>query len=245
MKKTIFYFAIAALTLQSCDDLNQVVEVANDILTDQGGVTAALTNDEVVKGLKQALEKGTQKAVSKTSATNGFKNDPLIKIPFPQEAIKVKEKALQLGLDSQVANFEATLNKAAEEAAKKATPIFVNAITGMSIQDGFNILKGSNNEATNYLIQKTTASLKSEFSPVVQQAIDKVELTKYWQPLADKYNMAMTLTGGQQINPDLNKYVTAKAIDGLFVYIAKEEANIRANPGARVTDLLKKVFGAQ
>ena len=245
MKKTLIYFGLFALTLQACDsqlDLSKITETANDILTDSN---TGLTNDEVIKGLKEALKKGTEKAVAKTAKTNGFNNDPLIKIPFPPEAIKVKQKALQLGLDSQVAQFETTLNRAAEEAAKEAVPIFVNAITSMSIQDGFNILKGTDRAATDYLIQKTTASLTQKFSPVVQNAINKVELTKYWNPLANKYNAAMTLTGGQQINPDLNAYITQKAIDGLFVYIASEEKNIRENPAARVTDILKKVFGAQ
>lgn len=242
MKKKLIYLGMLALTLTACDDLAKITETANDILMSP---STGLTNDEVIKGLKEALKKGTEKAVSKTATTNGFNNDPLIKIPFPQEAIKVKEKALQLGLSSQVQQFETTLNRAAEEASKEAKTIFVNAIMNMSIQDGFNILKGTDRAATDYLIKNTTASLKQKFSPVVQKAIDKVELTKYWNPLANKYNAAMTLTGGQQINQDLNAYVTQKAIDGLFVYIAKEEKNIRENPAARVTDILKKVFGAQ
>ncbi len=242
MKKTLLYFALFLVTLTSCDELTKITETANDILTD---TNTGLTNDEVIKGLKEALKKGTEKAVATTAKTNGFNGNSLIKIPFPPEAAKVKEKALQLGLNSQVEQFETTLNRAAEEAAKEAVPIFVDAITNMSIQDGFDILKGSDRAATDYLIQKTTASLRQKFSPVVQNAINKVELTKYWNPLASKYNTAMAITGGQQINPDLNAYVTQKAIDGLFVYIAKEEKNIRENPAARVTDILKKVFGAQ
>jgi len=242
MKKTLIYFGLFAMTLTSCDELTKITETANEILSDS---SAGLTNDEVIRGLKEALKKGTEKAVSTTAKTNGFNNNPLIKIPFPQEAIKIKEKALQLGLSSQVQQFETTLNRAAEEASKEAKNIFINAIMGMSIQDGFNILKGGDKAATDYLIKNTTASLKQKFAPVVQRAIDKVELTKYWNPLASKYNTAMTLTGGQQINQDLNAYVTQKAIDGLFVYIAKEEKNIRDNPAARVSDILKKVFGQQ
>lgn len=246
MKKTLIYLGLVALTFQACDsqlDLSKITETANEILS--SGDTSSLTNAEVVKGLKEALQKGTQKAVSTTSKADGFNKDPLIRIPFPQEALKVKEKALQLGLDSQVAQFETTLNRAAEEAAKNASSIFVDAILTMSIQDGFDILKGGDKAATNYLINKTTAQLKQKMAPVVKDAIAKVKLTNYWNPLANKYNSAMTLTGGQKINPDLNDYVTSKAIDGLFVHIAKEEKNIRDNPAARVTDLLKKVFGAQ
>jgi hypothetical protein len=165
-------------------------------------------------------------------------------LPFPEDAIKVKEKALELGLSAQVEKFEATLNRAAEEAAKEAAPIFVNAIKNMTVEDGFNILRGGNHAATNFLKDKTSSQLVSAFQPKVKTAIEKVELTKYWEPLAKAYNTATFLTGGEKVNPDLENYVTAKAMDGLFLMVSKEEEKIRLDPVARVSDLLKKVFGS-
>jgi hypothetical protein len=147
-------------------------------------------------------------------------------------------------MSSQVDKFETTLNRAAEEAVKEALPIFTNAITSMTISDGFAILNGGNGAATRYLKEKTTAQLTSAFRPRVEAAISKVQLTQYWEPIINKYNGAMTLTGGQKLNPDLNQYVTERAIAGLFTMVEKEENKIRLDPMSRVTDILKKVFGS-
>ena len=140
--------------------------------------------------------------------------------------------------------FETTLNRAAEEATKEALPIFKSAIVGMSIQDAFGILKGGDGAATTYLKGATSSALKDAFRPKVEAAIAKVKLTEYWNPIITKYNSAMTLTGGEKLNPDLNEYVTNKAIEGLFIMVAKEENKIRLDPIARVSDILKKVFGS-
>jgi enolase len=165
-------------------------------------------------------------------------------LPFPPDAIKVKEKAMDLGLTGKVSEFETTLNRAAEEATKEALPIFIEAIANMSVQDGFSILKGGDGAATKFLKDQTTSKLVSTFSPKVKNATSKVELTKYWNPIITKYNSAMTLTGGQKLNPDLDAYITQKAIEGLFYMVEKEENKIRKDPVARVTDLLVKVFGS-
>jgi hypothetical protein len=165
-------------------------------------------------------------------------------LAFPPDAIKARQKAIDLGMTAQVDKFETTLNRAAEEAAKEALPIFVDAITSMSVQDGFAILNGGNGAATKFLKDQTTAKLTTAFSPKVAEAISRVKLTEYWNPIMTKYNTAMKLTGGEKINPDLNAFVTQKAIEGLFKMVEQEENKIRKDPAARVTELLAKVFGS-
>lgn len=203
-----------------------------------------LTTGEVSAGLKEALVKGTGYAVDLSGVKDGFYKNPRLFIPFPPEAEKVKETALQLGLDNQVDQFEETLNRAAEKAVQEAQPIFVDAITSMSVEDAFGLLKGGENAATEYLRRKTGDQLFSKFEPEVSKAVNAVQLTQYYSPLAGAYNTSTTFTGGEPINPDLTKYVTEQSIDGLFKLIADEEEKIREDPAARVTDLLKKVFGS-
>ncbi len=241
MKKLFIVSSIVATTLVSCDVLN---DAANVVLTDNGSTTPALTNSEVISGLREALTFGIQNSVNLTSVTDGFLKNTEIRLPFPPDALKVREKALELGMTGQVDKFETTLNRAAEEATKEALPIFVNAIKGMSVSDGFTILNGGDGAATKFLKDNTTSQLTAAFAPKVAEAIEKVKLTDYWNPLATKYNQAMLFTGGQQVTTDLNAFVTERAIDGLFIMVAKEENKIRQNPAARVTDLLQKVFGS-
>ncbi|NBX38693.1 MAG: DUF4197 domain-containing protein [Flavobacteriia bacterium] len=197
-----------------------------------------------IKGLKEALTVGIKNSVDSTSLTDGFLNNAAIRLPFPPDAIKVREKAISLGMQGQVDKFETTLNRAAEEAVKEALPIFKDAILTMSIQDGFAILKGGDGAATKFLKDKTTDSLVVAFLPKVKNATSKVQLTSYWNPIITKYNAVTALTGGEKINPDLDAYVTQLAIKGLFLTVEKEENKIRKNPVARVTDLLQKVFGS-
>lgn len=236
---------LTVLLFTSCNGqtFQETMKTVNKTLEDVGA-TGGLTTSEVASGLKEALVVGTGEAVDLSSVTNGFYKNPRLFIPFPAEAAKVKEVATSVGLASQVTKFEETLNRAAEEAVKSAKPIFVNAITSMSIEDAFGLLKGGDNAATEYLKRKTTASLIASFEPKVAAATNKVELTKYWNPLAGAYNKTLLFTGGEQINPDLNRYVTERAIDGLFLLIAEEEKSIREDPAARVSDLLRKVFGS-
>lgn len=229
----------AGTLLNSCAELGDLTSVMTTPTS-----TPALTNTEVIQGLKEALQVGIKNAVNISAVTDGFYKNDLIKLPFPQDALKVREKALEWGFDAQVEKFETTLNRAAEEAAKEALPIFANAITGMSVQDGFAILNGGQGAATRFLKDQTTNQLTQAFAPKVKDAISKVKLTEYWEPIINKYNKAMTLTGGEKINPDLNAYVTQRAISGLFTLVEKEENKIRQDPMARVSDILVKVFGS-
>ena len=245
MKKFPIVVGIASMMLfTQCDVLNDIAgEIVN---TDGSGTVTApkLTNDEVIAGLKEALTIGIKNGANLASMTDGFFKNDIIKLPFPEDAIAIKERAIDLGLQGQVDKIELTLNRAAEEASKKAAPIFVDAIKNMSIADGFAILKGGDNAATNFLKQNTTDKLVAAFSPVVQNAIETVKLTEYWNPVASKYNLYAKLAGKPEINADLNQYVTSKGIDGLFYMVEQEEKKIRKYPVAQLTDLLKKVFGS-
>lgn len=198
-----------------------------------------LTESEIIQGLKEALSVGTQSAVSISSKIDGFLKNQRLFIPFPPEAQEMKEKLVQYGFSKKVEEFETSLNRAAEQAAKDATPIFMNAIKQMSINDARSILKGSDTAATHYLRQTTYDSLFQKFLPVVRNSIQQVQVTKYWKPLVTTYNK---LPNKKKYNPDLEKYVTHKAIQGLFILISDEEKNIRKNPAARMSDILKKVF---
>ena len=203
-----------------------------------------LTNEEVISGLKEALNVGIKNAVNLSSVTDGFLKNDTIRLPFPPDAIKVREKAINFGLSKQVTTFEETLNRAAEEATKKALPIFIDAIKNMSVSDGFLILKGGDGAATKFLKSQTSNQLVIAFAPVVKEATTKVQLTAYWNPIITRYNSAMTLSGGQKLDPDLDAYITQKAIDGLFYLVETEENKIRKDPLARVSDILVKVFGS-
>jgi hypothetical protein len=203
-----------------------------------------LTNEEVISGLKEALNVGIKNAINLSSVTDGFLKNDMIRLPFPPDAIKVREKALNFGLSKQVATFEETLNRAAEEATKKALPIFIDAIKNMSVSDGFSILKDGEGAATKFLKSQTSNQLVIAFAPVVKEATTKVQLTAYWNPIITRYNSAMSLSGGQKLNPDLDAYITQKAIYGLFYLVEVEENKIRKDPIARVSDILVKVFGS-
>ena len=242
--KTLIAITFGSALFISCDVANEVLSTT---LSNQIGTSpsqAGLSNGDVVAGLKEALSVGIQNSVKISSIADGFYGNNLIRLPFPEDAAKVKQKALDLGMKTQVDNFEKTLNRAAETATKEALPIFTKAITSMSVNDGFAILKGGDGAATTFLKKQTTAELTAAFSPKVKEAIAQVKLTEVWNPIMSKYNTAMTFTGGQKVNPDLNAYVTQKAIDGLFKLVELEENKIRKDPAARVNDILQKVFGS-
>ncbi|HEV7232008.1 MAG TPA: DUF4197 domain-containing protein [Bacteroidia bacterium] len=246
MKKGMLILGLAALcSCKSSAQLNlgKLEQEGKEAIKKAGGDKSStpLTNEEVVKGLKEALQVGTNNSTASASQLDGFYKNPKITIPFPPEAQKVKEKALELGMKEQVDKFEINLNRAAEEASKQAAPIFIQAITSMSVSDGFSILKGADNAATQYLKNKTTGELMEKFKPIVQAAIDKVELTKSWKPIVTTYNRIPFV---ERQNPDLTDYVTKKGLEGLFTLVQDEELKIRKNPAAQVTDLLKKVFGS-
>lgn len=231
--------SITASTGQTLQNIaNQVVNGVSGN-AGSGSGSKALTNDEVVRGLKDALTVGTNNSTGLASKLDGYYKNPKLFIPFPPEAKDVKQKVDALGMKPQTDKFVMTLNRAAEEAAKNAAPIFVSAVKGMTITDGFTILKGGDNAATMYLKEKTTGELRAKFTPIVKAALDKVEVTKYWKPIITKYNKIPFV---KKQNPDLTAYVTDRAIAGLFTLIAEEELKIRKDPAARVTDILQKVF---
>lgn len=217
-----------------------VIKTTQSVLNVTTTTAPSLSNDEVIKGLKEALTVGTNNSSGLAAKADGYLKNPKIFIPWPAEAKDMRAKLIKMGMQKKVTEFETSLNRAAEEAAKKAAPVFVDAITGMSIGDGFAILNGNDSAATNYLRDKTTAPLKEKFMPTVKEAVAKVKVTSYWKPLATAYNK---LPGVKKQNPNLDDYVCTKAINGLMTLIQDEEAKIRKDPMARVTDILKKVFG--
>jgi hypothetical protein len=208
-----------------------------------GSKGGALSESDISAGLKQALQIGARNATGKVSAMNGFFGNSLIKVLMPPEAKKVENTLRSIGLGDKVDDAILAMNRAAEDASGKALQIFINAITSMSIQDAIGILRGGNDAATQYLKAKTTASLVAAFKPVIQQSLEKVNATKYWSIVFTTYNRLPTTYN--KVNPDLPGYVTDRALNGVFVYIAQEEGKIRTNPAAQVTDLLKKVFGGK
>ena len=239
LKKLIFpFFTVTGLMLYGCADLIK-------LLPPSGSESGSLTTEDVIRGLKEALTVGASNSVSVVSKINGFYKNPQIFIPFPVEAVKVKNALEKAGFSNLIKNFEKSLNRAAEKATEKALPIFKNAILSMTITDALGILRGSNNAATTYLKSKTEDDLRSEFLPVVKTAIQTVEVTKYWYPITSTYNKITILTGGSTVNPNLEEYITKKSLDGLFLLIAQEEQKIRENPAARVSQILRKVFGAK
>ena len=237
---------LASLFIISLFSCSIIEDVSTTILspTNNSPSKIDLTNEEVISGLKEALNVGIKNAVNLSSVTDGFLKNDVIRLPFPPDAIKVREKAINFGLSKQVTTFEETLNRAAEEATKKALPIFIDAIKNMSVSDGFSILKGGDGAATKFLKSQTSNQLVIAFAPVVKEATTKVQLTAYWNPIITRYNSAMTLSGGQKLDPDLDAYITQKAIDGLFYLVETEENKIRKDPLARVSDILVKVFGS-
>ena len=196
-----------------------------------------LTENEIVEGLKEALNRGCSFSVNVSSVEGGFNNNKLIKIPFPDESIK--NNLLNIGFSENVKQFEESMNRSAEIASEKALPLLEQALSKMSINDAFNILNGKENAATIYLKNSTYQYLYSEFYPIVSVVMEKLEISKKWDLLINQYNRIPFV---KKINPDIEDYITTKTIDGLFVLIAEHEKEIRTNPKARVTDSLKKVF---
>jgi hypothetical protein len=235
--------------------LNDILNTAGQILNGNnpnrqngnmgnGGILGnGLSNNEIIGGLKEALQIGAKNASTTLNVKNGFLGNQLIKILMPPEAQKIEATMRQFGMNRVCDNLILSLNRAAEDAAGKAVPIFINAIANMSINDGLNILRGGNNAATNFLKGATTAALTAAFRPVIEQSLSKVHATRYWRDVFKTYNkLPITRT---QVNTDLTGYVTERALNGLFVKVAEQEANIRTNPAAQVSSLLQKVFGGK
>jgi hypothetical protein len=199
------------------------------------------TESEAATAIRQALEQGTGRGISFLNQPDGFFGNEAYKLFLPEDARKVENTLRQLGFGSMVDKAILQINRAAEDAVGYARPIFVDAIKEMTIQDAINIVKGSNDAATNYFRQKTTDKLIAAFTPTIKSSLDKLNATKYYTDVINTYNKFPTTFN--KINPDLPSYVVEKAVSALFDQVAKEEANIRANPVARTTEILKKVFG--
>ena len=214
---------------------------ANGILKKAtGGGSSALSNDEIIAGLKEALSVGANNSSQKLAAVDGFFANAAIKVLMPEEAKKVESTLRSAGMGSMVDKAILSMNRAAEEASKSAAPIFLDAIKGMSFQDALSILKGADTAATGYLRGKTSAALTTAFKPVIDAALEKTNATKYWKHVFETYNKLPTTF--KKVNTDLSGYVTDKALGGLFYQVALVEQKIRKDPAARVTDVLKKVF---
>jgi len=198
------------------------------------------TTSEIGTGIKEALEVGISRGADLLSAKDGYLDNMAVKILFPPEAQKVEKTLRSLGLGSLADNVITSLNRAAEDAAKEAKPIFVSAIKQMTVTDATNILLGKQNSATEYFKKATTAQLMEKFKPVIASSLDKVGATKYWSTATGQYNKLPMVAA---VNTDLSGYATQKAIDGMFIQVAQEELTIRNNIGARSSTLLQKVFG--
>jgi nitrogen regulatory protein PII len=237
MKKLIIVF-FAAFTFSATSAHAQFwKDVKNAVKEEVTG--SSLTEGEVGGGLKEALMNGINKGVDQLSKPDGYFKDLSIKILLPEEAQKAEQTLRKMGMDKQVDEAIEAMNRAAEDAATGAKDIFMEAVKQMTFQDAMNILKGEQDAATKYLDKTTRTALIEKFQPVIKASLDKVDATKYWEIIFSKYNKVPFV---KPINPDLEAYVTQKALDGLFHQIAKQEAEIRTNPGARTSDLLKKVF---
>jgi hypothetical protein len=249
MKKIItfsfFIFASALLFAQSDSNnsMNGMLKKAGSIFGKKSSNTSAsnLSSSDIVDGLKQALSLGAQKSGDKLSAKDGFFKDAAVKILLPQQVRDVENKMRMIGLGKLVDNAELSMNRAAEDASKAAAPIFLDAIKKMTVTDALNILRGSDTAATGYLRKTTTPELTASFRPVIVESLKKTDAAKYWKDVFNAYNRFSS----KPVDDDINSYVTGKALDGLFYYVAQEEVNIRKDPAARVTDILKSVFGSK
>lgn len=232
MKKLIALAGIFIFT--SCSELQQIASQ----LPSEYGVTDA----EISSGLRQALEFGVEKEVTKLAEEDGFFKNELVRIVLPPELQKVDKTLRDVGLDALADEGLRVLNRAAEDAVGEAIPVFANAVKGITFADARNILMGGDNAATIYLTNKTKTELYNRFNPIISNSLNKVGATQVWENIINRYN-SVPLTS--KVNPDLPDYVTNEALDGVYTMIAQEEKDIRNNFAARTTELLKRVFAVQ
>ena len=249
MKHLLFLFLFTSLSItMPAQSLKSLVNKSKSIMQEgtktnksnsssNNLVGSNLSNADILDGLREALK------VGKLNKTNGFFTNQLIKILMPPEAKKIESTLRSFGFNKQCDNLILSMNRAAEDAAGQAVPIFVNAIMHMTINDGLSILRGGNNAATNFLKQATSSALTTAFRPVIENSLKKVDATRYWSDVFTTYNK-LPITRNK-VNTDLAAYVTERALNGLFTTVAEEEANIRQNPSARVSGILQKVFGGE
>lgn len=220
---------VTVFTFSSCDVLTAV----------QSATT--VSESEAAQAIREALDQGTGRGIGVLNVKDGFFGNAAYKLLLPPEAQRIENTLRNLGMGAMVDKAILSINRAAEDAVGYARPIFLDAIREMTIADAINIVKGPNNAATEYFRQRTTQKLIAAFTPVVKSSLDQFSATKYYGDVVNTYNAFPTTLN--KLNPDLPSYVVGKAVNALFDQIAKEEANIRANPVARTTEILQKVFG--
>ena len=233
MKRNIILSITLAVFLSSCANIKSLEKAIT-------AGASSFTEQDAAGAIREALIQGTSNGVQTLSRQDGYFGNPAVKIPFPPEAVTIERSLRSLGMEKQVDQVVVSLNRAAENAAQEAKPIFIAAIKKMTIADAINIVRGNNDAATRYLERNTTKELNDKFQPVIKNSLDKVNATKYWSDVIKTYNSIPLV---DKINPNLTEYITEKALEGLFSMIAKEELSIRKDPAARTTELLKKVFG--
>nr|WP_314896432.1 DUF4197 domain-containing protein [uncultured Flavobacterium sp.] len=232
MKKILFLMVV--ISLSSCAEMQQVL---NQLPQNQG-----IGGVDIAGGLKEALNNGISKQVTKLTAVDGFYRNEAVKILLPEELRKVDSGLRRIGLSSLADEGLKVLNRAAEDAVKEATPIFVDAVRNMTFMDAKSILMGNESSATNYLQNSTSTALYGKFNPVIKNSFTKVGADKVWSNIITKYNSIPLVN---KVNPDLTDYVTNQAMNGVFKMVAVEEKNIRTNLSSRTSVLLQKVFAMQ
>lgn len=235
MKRLFIPLITVCLTLSGCAELQQVASQ----IPQAGGI---LSTADIAAGLREALDKGIDTQVTKLTAVDGFYKNSLVKILLPAELQKVDKTLRDIGLGSLADEGIKMMNRAAEDAVKQATPIFVSAVKNITFNDAKNILMGNDEAATSYLRTSTSSQLYTKFNPVIKSSFSKVGADKVWNNIISKYNQVPLV---KKVNPDLTDYVTNEALDGVYKMIAIEEKDIRNNLNARTSTLLKKVFAAQ
>ena len=225
--------------LKGGKDSSKAGQVMKDIL-DKTGTKAgnAFNTQDAINGLKEALQIGAKRSADKLSAPDGFFGNAIMKILLPEEARNAEKTLRSMGMGKLLDDAIQSMNRAAEDAAQSAAPIFMQAVNDMKIEDAWGLLHGSDSAATAYLRNKTTPALTAAFTPVIEKSLQKTEATKYWKAVFSNYNRF----AAKRINPDLTAYVTERALSGIFLQLKEEESQIRKNPAARTTALLQKVF---
>lgn len=238
-------FATALALLSVCTLFHGCLPVMTATNTGSGSGSSGnngyvLNQSDAASGLKEALLKGINQGVALVSRTDGYFGNTRIRIPFPEEARPVEQAIRGIGLNKLADDVVLSINRAAEDAAQEAKPIFMNAIQSLTFSDAISLVSGADNAATEFLRRTTSEQLKEKFKPVIGRSLTKVNATRLWSDAMNAYNRIPLV---QRMNPDLEDYVAQKAIDGLFVMVAEEEKKIRENPLERTSDLLRKVFG--
>lgn len=217
--------------------------VSCDMLSNLPANNTPVTETEATQGIREALDMGVGRGISLLNKEDGFFGNEAYKVLLPAEAQRIEATMRQLGMSAMVDKAILQINRAAEDAVGYARPIFADAIKELTITDALNIIRGQNDAATQYFKQKTTDKLATAFLPVIKSSLEKFSATKYYSDVINTYNRFPTTIN--KINPDLPSYVAGKTVDALFDQVAKEEAAIRANPAARTTQILKRVFGSR